>query len=348
MPLRVSRQESSEKGATNPVSQNEQVIQAPPTAVFDVLADPRSYAYWVVGSIEIREADPNWPEVGSRFHHTVGMGPLRVKDYSVVEDVRPPWFLQLETKTRPLGNARVKLELEEAGAGTCVTMIEDPADKPTAFIFNPLTHLLMRGRNRRSLERLAELAEGRRPMPGEEADAPTRTPHGDGAVVNPEARERRKSGGAGTLSLMGRGALAGLAGATVMSASTNAEMRLRGRPPSYAPAETIGRLFGVSTRGERRKKLLGMVGHVATCVVLGVARALLDRLGLGPRSSAVALFGLAMAPEIVVVPALGAAHPPWEWGAEETAISVLHHGVFAAGTTAAYELLAARAWRVGQ
>lgn len=325
------------------MSRNEHIIEAPPRAVFAVLADPRSYAYWVIGSIEIREADRNWPEKGSRFHHTVGMGPLRTKDYTVVEDVRPGEFLQLQTKTRPLGNARVKLELEEAGAGTCVTMIEDPADKPTAFLFNPLTHLLMHGRNSRSLERLAELAEGRRPMPGEEAGASSRTPHGEGTVVNPEARERRQGGGVTILALMGRGALAGLAGAMVMSASTNAEMRLRGRPPSYAPAKTIAKLFGVSIRGERRKKMLGTVGHVATAVPLGVVRGLLDRLGLGPRSASAALFGLAMAPEILVVPALGAADPPWKWSAEDTAISILHHGVFAAGTTAAYELLAARA-----
>jgi hypothetical protein len=41
-------------------------------------------------------------------------------------------------------------------------MIEDAADPLTAFVFNPLTHLLVRGRNEKSLERLAELAEGRK------------------------------------------------------------------------------------------------------------------------------------------------------------------------------------------
>ena len=324
------------------MARNEHMIQAPPERIFEVLSDPRGYAYWVVGSIEIRDADREWPAKGTRFHHTVGVGPLRVKDYSVVEEVEPGRFLQLQTKTRPLGNARVKLELEREATGTCVTMIEDPADKPTAFVFNPLTHLLLRGRNGRSLERLAELAEGRRPMPGEEAGAPSRTPYGDGVVVNPEARERREGGDPGTLSSMGRGALAGLAGAVVMSVSTNTEMRLRGRPPSYAPAKAIGKLFGVSTRGDGRKKLLGAVGHVATAVPLGVLRGLLDRLGMGSRPAGLALFGLAMAPEILVVPALGAADPPWKWSAEDTAISVWHHAVFAAGTTAAYGLLRAR------
>ncbi len=42
---------------------------------------------------------------------------------------------------------------------THVTMIEDAADPLTAIVFNPLTHLLVRGRNVESLARLAELAE---------------------------------------------------------------------------------------------------------------------------------------------------------------------------------------------
>jgi hypothetical protein len=41
-------------------------------------------------------------------------------------------------------------------------MREDPGDPLTAFVFNPLTHLLVRGRNEESLRRLAELAERRR------------------------------------------------------------------------------------------------------------------------------------------------------------------------------------------
>jgi hypothetical protein len=39
-------------------------------------------------------------------------------------------------------------------------MTEDPADPLTKLVFNPLTHLLVRGRNVESLRRLKELAEG--------------------------------------------------------------------------------------------------------------------------------------------------------------------------------------------
>lgn len=147
------------------MARTEHLIRAEPQKVFDVLSDPRSYGYWVVGSKEIRASDPDWPRPGTRFHHTVGIGPLTIRDHTEVERCEPGRLLQLKAKIRPLGTARVRLELEARDGGTHVTMIEDPGDPFTGVIFNPLLHLLMRGRNQVSLERLAELAEGRRPTP---------------------------------------------------------------------------------------------------------------------------------------------------------------------------------------
>jgi hypothetical protein len=86
------------------MAHNEHLIRAPAEAVFDVLADPRAYAYWVIGSRETRAADDSWPEPGSRFKHTVNAGPLRIKDESLVEEMRPGRFLQLKeppNRTRP-------------------------------------------------------------------------------------------------------------------------------------------------------------------------------------------------------------------------------------------------------
>jgi uncharacterized protein YndB with AHSA1/START domain len=323
------------------MARNEHIVRASPEAVFDVLADPRSYAYWVVGSEEIRDAHGRWPAPGSRFHHTVKIGPLRLKDHSEVEDVRPGQFLQLRVKGRPAGTARVKLELAPADGGTRVTMVEDPADTATALMFNPLTHLLVRGRNLRSLERLAELAEGRVAIPGDEPAAPTRSLHGDGAVQNPAARERRAAARQ-TLHALGRGAGAGCAGALVMSVSTNAEMRLRGRPPSDAPGKAIARLFGIEARGKRQKMALAFAGHMVTSVAIGATRGLMARRGMRPAPAGAALFALAMVPEIVVVPALGAAEAAWRWSAADTATSVLHHAIFAVATNVAYSRLEVR------
>jgi uncharacterized protein YndB with AHSA1/START domain len=141
------------------MARNDIHIDATPDQVFEVLADPRSYAYWVVGSKAVRGADPHWPERGSRFHHTVGVGPLRIRDHTAVEEVEPGAMLQLHAKARPFGTARVKLLLDREGDGTRVTMIEDAGDLLSALLFMPLTHLLVRGRNDKSLQRLRELAE---------------------------------------------------------------------------------------------------------------------------------------------------------------------------------------------
>ena len=64
-------------------------MQATPGEVFGVLSDPRGYAYWVLGSRAVRDAESDWPAKGSRFHHTVGFGPLRLRDHTSVEEVRP-------------------------------------------------------------------------------------------------------------------------------------------------------------------------------------------------------------------------------------------------------------------
>jgi uncharacterized protein YndB with AHSA1/START domain len=173
----------------DPMASTDRLIQAPPARVFEVLADPRSYAYWVLGSREIRAADPEWPQPGSRFHHTVSFGFFHVRDHTEVEKADPGRFLQLKANARPFGTARVKLDLEPEGEGTRVKMTEQAGDTLSAFLFQPLTHLLLRRRNDYSLERLAELAEGRKPMPGEEPEARVRHPGEGGAVINPTLHE---------------------------------------------------------------------------------------------------------------------------------------------------------------
>jgi uncharacterized protein YndB with AHSA1/START domain len=135
-------------------------IDAPPARVFDVLSDPASYGAWVVGSKEIRDADPDFPARRSRFHHTVGFGPISVSDHTVVEEVERPRRIKLRAKARPLGTAHVTLDLKHKGRSrTEVTMIEEPADPLSALVFfHPLTLLLVRGRNDEALRRLAELS----------------------------------------------------------------------------------------------------------------------------------------------------------------------------------------------
>ena len=146
-------------------------IDAPPERVFAVLADWRAYAEWVVGSRLMRGVDPGFPAAGTRFHHQVGIGPLHLNDHSEVLEVDQPHRLVLHAKARPFGTAIVDLTLEATDRGTDVTLREDPGDRLSALLFQPLTHLLVRGRNTESLRRLKELAERRSDF-GREVDVP--------------------------------------------------------------------------------------------------------------------------------------------------------------------------------
>jgi uncharacterized protein YndB with AHSA1/START domain len=137
----------------------ERLINAPAEKVFAVLADPESYAHWVVGSNEIRAYDHDWPRVDSTFHHTQGKWPLTVKDTSSVLESQPNRRLVLEVRTRPFLIAKVELDLTPQNGGTCVRMVESPTGGLLKPINNPLLELLTHLRNRRGLGRLGRLAE---------------------------------------------------------------------------------------------------------------------------------------------------------------------------------------------
>ena len=141
---------------------NERFVPAPTTAVWDALADPGGYAYWVVGSKVVRDADPAWPATGARFHHTIGVGPIKVSDHTRVLESRPPELLRLRAKGRPLGTATVTLELLPRHGGTVVRISESTDGIFAPVDWNPLFRLLTKGRNAESLMRLEELAMRRR------------------------------------------------------------------------------------------------------------------------------------------------------------------------------------------
>jgi hypothetical protein len=124
-----------------------------------------------------------------------------------------------------------------------------------------------------------------------------------------------------------------------MTVASTAEMRLRGRPPSMAPSKVAGKLLGVRPRGRGGEQRFAAVSHLAMGVSLGTARGLIDLAGLrGPAASA-AWFAVVWSPDLIVVPAAGAAAPPWRWGVAETAISGFHHLVYAAAGERVYKAL---------
>lgn len=147
------------------MAHNEMTTHAAPDAVFAVLADPRSFARWVVGSRKIRAADADWPAPGTTFDHAVGIGPFTLADSTTVRAADRPHRLELLVRARPFTTAVVTLRLHPVGDGTRVEMEERPADLRSRVFFNPLTEPLVRLRNRESLRRLKALAEGDEAIP---------------------------------------------------------------------------------------------------------------------------------------------------------------------------------------
>ncbi|MBV9310581.1 MAG: SRPBCC family protein [Solirubrobacterales bacterium] len=141
------------------MARNSAFISAPPEAVFDVLANPRSYGEWVVGSRKIRAADEHWPAPGARFDHTVGLPLLQINDQTLVLDASPPNRLELKAKARPLPSAHITIELQPEGNGTRLTMVENISNSWLNLLAGPVTHIGIRLRNHEALRRLRLLAE---------------------------------------------------------------------------------------------------------------------------------------------------------------------------------------------
>jgi uncharacterized protein YndB with AHSA1/START domain len=141
------------------VAENATHIGSSPEEVFDVLADPHSYADWVVGSSDIRDVEGNWPEPGSTFHHTQFVPKVGIKDTTTVLESQPPRRLKLCVRARPLVVGEVVFELRASDGGTRVTMTETPVGGIQAPIHNPVFDAGLRLRNAETLRRLKKLAE---------------------------------------------------------------------------------------------------------------------------------------------------------------------------------------------
>jgi uncharacterized protein YndB with AHSA1/START domain len=302
-------------------------VDAPPERCFEVLSDPRSYAYWVVGSREIRGADPDWPARGSKFHHTFEGG---IQDHTVVEEVEPNRRLRMRAKARPFGTAFVTVTMRPEDRGSRVVLEEEPADRLTRLFFNPLLDRLLHTRNEDSVSRLKELAEGTVPIPdGDLREGPVESP---GRAEREGVRPQPAAG-------FGRGCLAGLLGGVAMSASTIADMRLTGREASKVPVRAVERLLAIRVRGETAERRVTTTAHFVVSGLAGGAWGAIASTGLSARLRAPLLFVLAAAPDAAAVPAMGLAPPPWRWSGADAARTVGHHAVFAAVTGAVFSRL---------
>lgn len=127
-----------------------------PDEVWRVLADPWSWSAWVGGARRIRDADPTWPQPGSRLFHRWGPRPLAVRDHTTVLAADPPRRLVVTARARPWGAVRAELRLAAAGAGTELTLREDAASGIVTW-FPRLGHAVQQRRNQRSIDNLVRL-----------------------------------------------------------------------------------------------------------------------------------------------------------------------------------------------
>jgi hypothetical protein len=128
-----------------------------------------------------------------------------------------------------------------------------------------------------------------------------------------------------------------------MTVSSTVEARLRGRPPSSAPARATAKVLGIATfESERAQARFSDLSHWGYGTGWGIVRGLLGATRLSPRAATVAhgaaIYGAAQ----VTLPVLEIAPPAIFWPKVEIAIDAFHHAVYAAATGAAYGLLSTR------
>jgi hypothetical protein len=138
---------------------------------------------------------------------------------------------------------------------------------------------------------------------------------------------------------VGRGLFAGLLGTAAMTVSSTAEMKIRGRPASNAPAVAAGKVLGVEPRDEEGEARFSTLVHWGYGTGWGAVRGLVGSAGLEGPAAAAAHFGAVWGAEQVMLPALDVAPPFWTWGAKEVGIDAFHHLVYATATSVAYSVL---------
>ncbi|HEV2809558.1 MAG TPA: SRPBCC family protein [Acidimicrobiales bacterium] len=144
------------------MARNRSVVEAPVATVFAVLSDARTYDVFVPGTNRIRRFEPTWPDAGSTFHHTLGVGPFILRDLTRVEEVHAERRLVLRAQMRPFSVNRVSWTLRPDGERTEVEVEEYAIEGPAALVWNPALDGLMWLRNHEMLRRFKKVAARRR------------------------------------------------------------------------------------------------------------------------------------------------------------------------------------------
>ncbi len=140
----------------------------------------------------------------------------------------------------------------------------------------------------------------------------------------------------------GRAALlgfaAGLGGAGVMTAGEKLEQALTGRPSSYVPSRTLGRLLRLRD-ADRDSWSRNLAMHYGQAALVGMLRGVWSAANLRGPGAALMFWPLRLSVDQTLENATGVGAPPWTWPRDELVIDVLHKGVFAFATGALADAL---------
>ncbi len=124
-----------------------------------------------------------------------------------------------------------------------------------------------------------------------------------------------------------------------MTAAQTVEMRITGRRPPLVPGQVASKLLGLEPEDDAALARISTRMHWAHGVIMGTVRAGIGGLGLQGPAAAAAHFALMWPGDAMLYSALGISPWPWQWSLEELAPDVLHKGLYAVTTSAAYDLL---------
>ncbi|MGA5474121.1 SRPBCC family protein [Streptomyces arboris] len=139
------------------------LIERPVEDVWEVLADPKRYVEWVVGTADSTPDEGTWPQLDSSIAYTVRLGRWSAQGRTVVRRCEAPHVLELEAESGWLGTARIALKVRRWGRNTLVIIDEHPLRGPAAKLHNTALDAFVQVRHRSMLPRLAEAVE-RTPM----------------------------------------------------------------------------------------------------------------------------------------------------------------------------------------
>lgn len=138
------------------------------------------------------------------------------------------------------------------------------------------------------------------------------------------------------------GLVAGAVGGMAMTATEKLEQRFGGRPNSYVPAVTLGRLVGVADETAERSRWLNWGMHYGQAALLGVLRGAMAEGGLRGLRASLMFTSVRLTNDQTLENYTGSGAPPWTWPRSELLTDVAHKLVYGIATGLVADRLASR------